>query len=401
MTRMLDAGPTVGTEASSHYAVPATPYERSFAHGVRVSHAVAFAYARHALIAILDASGLRPGDEVVLSPLTCKVIPLALLSLELRPVFADISAHTLNLDPQCVVNAIGANTKAILFQHTYGYLAGIEAIATIAANHKLLLVEDCAQCLPLSTHDYRPGNFGDAAIFSNNLGKPLPAGSGGVAVSSNRDLARKVQSRRNALPAPGAGFDFKLRALRTAHRHLLTPGRYWQLFDLYRQVNPSYKVRPTVIEIEEEIRQPATRTSEYQMNTGLAYLRQLELHAAHRRLCCSEYSQALNSVGHLTPIPVDTALPLYYFPVLTRNKPGLLRLARSRRIEVVAWPISTPIYPIERAAELRAYGYAPEACPVAEKIANQLVGLPMRLEATPAARRRVVELVLEIAEDGR
>ena len=66
------------------------------------------------------ALGIGPSDEVVLSPLTCKVVPLTLLSLKIKPLYADVSADTLNLDPAAVRRAIGPRTRAILFQHTYG-----------------------------------------------------------------------------------------------------------------------------------------------------------------------------------------------------------------------------------------------------------------------------------------
>src|SRR4051794_17744290 len=99
-------------------------YERQFAGQIGATHAVAFGYARTGLWAILSALELRPGDEVVLSPLTCKVVPLTLLSLKLKPVYADISMETLNLDPTSLRGALTPATKAILFQHTYGIQAG-------------------------------------------------------------------------------------------------------------------------------------------------------------------------------------------------------------------------------------------------------------------------------------
>src|SRR3954471_18842857 len=91
-------------------------YERQFAGQIGAAHAVAFGYARTALSAIFSAMELRHGDEVILSPLTCKVVPLTLLSLNLRPIYADVSPKTLNLDAAAVQRAIGPATRAILFQ---------------------------------------------------------------------------------------------------------------------------------------------------------------------------------------------------------------------------------------------------------------------------------------------
>ena len=375
--------------------IHANPYEEKFARLAGASHAIAFGYARHALISILKAVGVRAGDEVILSPLTCKVVPLALLSLDLKPVYTEISAETLNLDPQRVESAIRPTTRAILFQHTYGNLAGAEAVSRIAAQNQVLLIEDCAQCLPYATDDYHPGGWGRAAIFSNNLLKPLPAGSGGVAVMNDDELARKIKERRDALTPQSGWADFRLRAEQWAHAGLLRPEWYWPLFNLYRRLSPAHRLRPVGTEIADEITRQAHRPSEYQTREGLRWLRQLESLAAHRRHCCAEYAQALQerSLPDFKLISVEAAQPLFYFPVLARNKPELLRLAQARRIELVAWPVSAPIYPLERAQDLRAYGYEPGACPVAEGIASQLIGLPMRCGMTAAQRRRAIDLL--------
>ncbi|MDP9179659.1 MAG: DegT/DnrJ/EryC1/StrS family aminotransferase, partial [Gemmatimonadota bacterium] len=91
-------------------------FENTFAGVMRQPHAIAFAYARHALSLIVRGLGLCAGDEVVLSPLTCRVVPLALLSAGVRPVFADISADHLNLEGAGVERVWSPRTRAILFQ---------------------------------------------------------------------------------------------------------------------------------------------------------------------------------------------------------------------------------------------------------------------------------------------
>ena len=379
-------------------------YEKMVARQVGASHAIAFGFARHALIGIFEAAGMKAGDEVILSPLTCKVVPLALLSLKLRLVYADISAETLNLDSRRVESVISSATRAILFQHTYGVSEGVEAVAKVAAGNNLLLVEDCAQCLPYAADNNdlegRAGSWGQAAVFSNNLLKPLPAGSGGVAVTNDGELARKIQSRRDVLPPQSGWADFRLRAEMRAQAWLLRPAWYWTFFNLYRRISPAYQARTIEVEIADEITSQARRLSAYQMREGVRWLGRLESLASHRRHCCAEYAEALQersspdlNRANFKLIPLKAAQPLYYFPVLARNKPELLRAAQSQRVELIAWPVSAPIYPLERAQDLRAYGYEPGACPVAEAIAAQLVGLPTRPEITAAHRRRIIGLL--------
>src|SRR5262245_45708157 len=178
-------------------------YESAFANATQLEHAIGFAYGRTALAAIFRALGFAAGDEIVLSPLTCKVVPLVLLSLKLRPVYVDIDPATLNLDARAAASAITTKTRAILFQRTYGIGAGIREAKALADAHGIPLIEDCAQCLPMASGDPAPGHLGLAAIYSNNLRKPMPAASGGMAATNDAKLAGEIRRYRDALPAEG------------------------------------------------------------------------------------------------------------------------------------------------------------------------------------------------------
>ena len=371
-------------------------YELEFARLVRANRAIAFGYARHGLISILSAAGLQAGDEVVLSPLTCKVIPLSLLALKLRPVYADIRADTLNLDPHHLGSAIGPATRAVLFQHTYGSSVGVEPVAEVAELNKIVMIEDCAQCLPYAGNDRCPGSWGQAAIFSNNLLKPLPAGSGGVAVTKDKELARKIREVRNHLSSRGKLEEIMFHAEVWLHRFLLRPVLYWPLFWLNAKLDPNYKTRPVDVEVAHEITKKAHRVSNYQMREGIRWLSKVEAIAAHRRRCCDEYTTMLSGVSHLELPAAGATQPLYYFPVLVKNKPELLKEAQRKRIELIAWPAKTPIYPVEREQDLHRYGYEPGTCAVAEDVAAKLVGLPTHDKITAGHRKRIINLLQSV-----
>jgi dTDP-4-amino-4,6-dideoxygalactose transaminase len=387
-----------GTEMSGATPVPlasefSRAYEEEFARLVGVAHATAFAYARHGLISSLAAVGLQRGDEVILSPLTCKVVPLALLSLGLKPVYVDVCLSTLNLDPERVAAAMRPATRAVLFQHTYGNSAGIAEVAEHAAARGVVLIEDCAQCTPHRAHGRMPGMWGQAAVFSNNLRKPLPAGSGGVAVTNDDRVAERIRGCRDALPCRGVVSEAMLRLEMWLHRHVLRPQLYWPLYELHRTFRGRRVPQSVTDEIEAEIRQLAQRPSDYQMQVGLRWLTETDAIVAYRRLCFAEYTAALVQVEGLS-LPCKRSLdPLYYFPVLVRHKDGVLRAAKRQRLEVVAWPMRTPIYPVERDDELARYGYRLGSAPVAEEVARRLVGLPTDVAAQASQRGAIVRLL--------
>ncbi|MDQ3698044.1 MAG: DegT/DnrJ/EryC1/StrS family aminotransferase [Gemmatimonadota bacterium] len=389
MTSTVAAGRPVGGGARRENAV--TRYERRFAAAAGADHASAFAYARTALAAILRATGLERGDEVVLSPLTCKVVPLALLGAGLRPVYADIRKDTLNLDADRVNEATGNNTRAILFQHTYGWSGGAAEVARVAAGRGLPLIEDCAQCLPLAAPG-APGSFGVAAIFSNNPGKPLPAGSGGMAVTEDEALAERVQRERDRLPTRSGGASVALR-VENALRNRLPHSLYWPAYELNQHLRGSDRDKPVTREIEREVHDVALRITEADAVEGGRWLDRLETVRRHRAACCTGYASALNDSPGVTKIVMTDPPALYFYPVLVEGKEEVVRRARARGVQLVAWPIRTPIYPVEEETSLRRYGYEPGSCPVAEWVARRLVGLPTDLTTGERNRRAVVRLL--------
>jgi len=357
--------------------------------------AVAFSFARTALRATLTALGLQPGDEVVLSPLTCKVVPLTLLSLALKPVYADVDPGTLNLCPDAVAAALGPATGAILFQHTYGHSAGLGAVHDVAAKHGLPLVEDRAQGLPYTREAGVPGLHGKAALFSNNARKPLPAGSGGLAVTPDAHLADGIRAYRDRLPHRTRAAEQRLRLERWVHRYVVRPRLYWPLYELNRRLDANYRTRPVEQEIKTEITDTSFQISTAQANAGLRWLDRLAPTLTHRIENARAYTGALASLATVTvPFPTGDE-PLYYVPVLTDHKETLLAQARKQRVELIAWPVRTPIFPIEAEEILPAYGYRPGSCPAAEAVARRLVGLPTDPSTHAQTRARMIALLTQ------
>jgi dTDP-4-amino-4,6-dideoxygalactose transaminase len=362
-------------------------YESGLAGLLAVDQVIAFGFARHSLIALLQGLGLRRGDHVLLSPLTCKVVPLALQSLGLIPAYADLMPDAINLEASGVASRLTPEVRAIVFQRTYGSAVGASQVAALAAKVGVPLVEDCAHSLPTRG----PVTGATAAIFSNNLLKPLPVGSGGLAATGDGALARRVRQLRDALPRPGWVGDTSLGLARWAQRHVLGPRTYWPLLALRRRLDRGDE--SLALEIRREIERTATQPSRYQLRIGVAALSSVRANADHRRAACEAYREALTERPGLSmPAPV-TDEPLLYFPVLVPHKSALLAEARRRHLEIVAWPGSTPIYPIERADALNRYGYAPGSCPGAERVARSLVGLPTDPRISPPHRARIIDLV--------
>jgi dTDP-4-amino-4,6-dideoxygalactose transaminase len=363
-------------------------WERRFAEDTASPAAVSFTFARTALAAVLRSAGLEPGDAVILSPLTCKVVPLAILAAGLEPVYADIDPDTLNLDPAAIRSATAARIRAVLFQRTYGGSGGVREALDAARSRGLMFVEDCAQCMPM------PGNWiGDAAIFSINPGKPLSAGSGGMVVMRDPALAATVKAKRDRLPQTGVPGAVRSHVEALVRNRLLRPRWYWTAFELNRLIDASYRPRPREVEIADEFDAVAGRLNDSQARGGIGMLGRAGHIAAHRVACCEDYARVLRE-AEVTPRGVDVTRPLYYYPVVVERKEALLERAKRDRAEIVAWPMGTPIYPVADATTLGTYGYSLGSCPHAERTAARLVGLPTHQLVEAPDREHIAGTVL-------
>jgi dTDP-4-amino-4,6-dideoxygalactose transaminase len=136
---------------------------------------------------------LSVGDEVIMPSFTFVSTANAVVLRGAIPVFVDIDPKTLNIDPEAVAAAVTERSKAIFAVHYAGFPADIVALARIAREHDLMLVEDAAQALG-STHGGRPaGSLGDLAAFSFHETKNIISGEGGALVINRPELVERAE----------------------------------------------------------------------------------------------------------------------------------------------------------------------------------------------------------------
>jgi dTDP-4-amino-4,6-dideoxygalactose transaminase len=141
-----------------------------------------------ALHVAIAALRLRPGDEVIVPPITDMGSVIGILYQQGVPVFADVDPATYNLDTAPVRRAITARTRAIMLVHLAGNPADTTALAALAREHGVALIEDCAQAWG-ALHQGRPvGLDADVACYSFNDYKHLSCGDGGIVATARPDL---------------------------------------------------------------------------------------------------------------------------------------------------------------------------------------------------------------------
>ncbi len=146
-----------------------------------------------ALHIAIAASGIGPGDEVITSPITDMGTVIGIIYQQAVPVFADLCPHTYNLDVADVQRRITPKTKAIVPVHLAGNPCELSALRALADQHKLILIEDCAQAWGAHYRGQPIGTVGDAACFSLQDSKQVTCGDGGVVGSNHSQFGPLLQ----------------------------------------------------------------------------------------------------------------------------------------------------------------------------------------------------------------
>jgi perosamine synthetase len=182
-------------------------FERAFAGRVGAVCASAVSSGTAGLHLALRAAGVGPGDEVVTSPFSFVASANVALYEGARPVFADIDARTLNLDPDAAAAAVGERTRALLPVHVFGYPADIPAFERLAQRAGLAIVEDACEALGASHADGTPvGGRGNPAVFGFYANKQLTTGEGGMVALADERSKQRIDSERNQGRAPDMGW---------------------------------------------------------------------------------------------------------------------------------------------------------------------------------------------------
>src|SRR5215467_12534199 len=281
-------------------------YEKSFAKAVGLPHAYAFWKGRVALYAILRALGIGPGDEVLVPGFTCVVVPNAVRFTKATPVYVDIASGSYNIDPERIEDSITPRCRAIVVQHTFGIPANLDAVTRIARKRRLAVIEDCAHALGSTYRGLPLGQFGEAAFFSSQWSKPFTTGLGGVAVTSDENIANNLGTISEHFESPATSQVVKLRVQYGLYRRLFSPRLYWQATDFLRHMSRWNLFVGSSNENELASAEPLDkewRMSAFQARAGLRQLAGLSANVEHRRTLGRFYEDYLKAHGWDLPVP--------------------------------------------------------------------------------------------------
>lgn len=349
-------------------------FERDFAAYKGVPAAVALHSCTAALHLAMVALNLKPGDEVITTPLTFCATVNAILHAGGTPVLADIDPVTLNIDPEKVREKITSRTRAILPVHFAGRPCDMDALLALATKHKLSVIEDCAHAIETLYHGRHAGTLGDFGCYSFYVTKNIITGEGGMVVAKNPDDLARIK----VLGLHGMSADAWKRFGDEGYKH-------------YAVVEAGFKYN----------------MMDLQAALGLHQLPRVDAYHVKREAVWSTYDEAFSRLpagkrlGLPAPQEPNTLHARHLYTVLVDEaESGILRddflMAMTRQgIGVGVHYLSLPEHPYYQ----ERLGWKPEQYPVAARIGRQIVSLPIsaRLEKQDVADvitavRRVLEV---------
>lgn len=321
-------------------------FEARFADLVGVPHAIGVGSGTDALFLSLKALGVGPGDEVITTPYTFFATVGAIVTAGARPVFVDIR-EDYNLDPSRLESAITPRTRAILPVHWSGLVCEMEAIQTVAEGHGIPLVEDACHAIRATYQGRFAGSFGATGCFSMHPLKNLNVwGDGGVIVTRDPDLARRLRLMRN---------------------HGLLDRDTCEVF--------AYN----------------SRLDTLQAIVAMHLMDRLDSITESRIRHAEAYDAGLAGIPQITvPIRPEGARQVYHIYVIqAEDRDGLVAHLTARGVDAkVHYP--TPMH-LQPAA--RSFGYALGDFPVAERMCRSVLSLPVHEFITEAQQAHVVDAI--------
>ncbi|KOP72014.1 aminotransferase [Bacillus sp. FJAT-21945] len=305
-------------------------FEEEFSSYCNAQYCVGCGNGLDALYLILRAYGIGEGDEVLVPSNTFIATALAVTYTGAKPVFVEPNINTYNINPDLIEQAISNKTKAIIAVHLYGHPAEMGKIIELSKKYNLKVIEDAAQAHGALYQGEKVGTLGDAAAFSFYPGKNLGAiGDGGAVITNDQNIANRVRALGNY------GSDKK-------YHHI------------YKGTN--------------------SRLDEIQAAFLRIKLKKLDKYNNSRRSIAKQYLEGINNSKIIMPFEMVNLKDVWHlFVVRTEYRSEFQNYLNSQGISTL---IHYPI-PIHLQPSYKEFCYRKGDFPIAEKISQEVISLPI------------------------
>ncbi len=331
-------------------------------------HVLALTSATAGLHLVLVALQLKPGDEVITTPMTFAATLNTIVLAGGKPVLVDVEPGTYNMDVSKIERALTKRTRAIMPVHFAGLPVDLDPLYDIAQKYNLRVIEDAAHAIGTEYKDKRIGSFGDVQVFSFHPNKNMTTGEGGCVATRDEKLAADIALLRFHGMDREAWNRFGKKG--SQHYEIISPGYKYNMMDIQAAI-------------------------------GIHQLKQLDGFIKRRTEIAHRYHSLLADWPQwtLTSSPVFSHLHAWhlYTPLINPQAAGMDRDAfmqgmKDRNIGTGLHYRAVHLYPYYR----EQFGFKRGDFPHAETISDRIVSLPLFPALTDADQDRVVEAMADL-----
>ncbi len=330
-------------------------FEDAFSRYIGVKNSIAVSNGTIALDLALKSLDIKQGDEVITTPFTFVASANSILYQNAKPVFADVDDETFTIDPDDVREKISGKTKAIIGVHLFGHPFDVKSILEICEENNILLIEDCAQAHGAEYNDKKVGSFG-TGCFSFYPTKNITTGEGGLITTNDKSTA--------------------------------------ELCKLLRNHGQSSKYYHTILGYN-------YRMTDIQAAIGIVQLRKLDEFNRKRVLNAEYLNNHIRLDGLILPYRAKNVRHVYHQYVVKIDKDLINRdeFVRYLTKNGIECAIHYPL-PIHKQPLYRDLGYTDEnvSCPVATRLANEVLSLPVHPSLTEEDLKYIVDVINNFGE---
>jgi dTDP-4-amino-4,6-dideoxygalactose transaminase len=336
-------------------------FEKEFSQYLGCKYSIGLTSCTAALHLALLTLGISPGDEVITTPMTFIATVNAIIYVGAMPVFVDVEPDTGNINADLIEGAITSKTKAVLPVHLYGQMCDMKCISSIADKHHLYIIEDAAHAIEAHRDGRRPGELSHMACFSFYATKNITSGEGGAISTNNKGAAEILRKLRLHGMSKSA-------AERYSERY-----KHWDMEMLGWKYN----------------------MSNIQAAMLLNQLKNIERYWRRREEICRMYEEGFKNVPQITCLRIlpssKSAKHLFTILVSPQKRDRILSNLQKKNIGVAVNYKAVHLLSYYR----KKYGYKRKMFPVAERIGDSTLTLPLYPRLSNREVRYVINVVRE------
>lgn len=340
-------------------------FEEAFAKYVGSKYAVALSSGTAALHACCFAIDIKPGDEVITTPLTFAASANCVLYCGGTPVFADVDPYTYNISPEEIEKHITDKTRAIIPVHFTGQPCDMDHIHEIARKHNLFVIEDAAHATGAEYNGRKIGSISDMTIFSFHPVKHMTTCEGGMVTTNNEELYKKIRA-------------FRAYCI-TKDPELLEDKEDGPWHYEMQGLGYNYRI------------------SDVMCALGTSQLKKIDRFVNRRREVAGRYNEEMKNFEHIVlPYQAEGCKSSWHlYTILIKD--GKRREAYLK-LKEAGIGVDVHYLPVYKHPYYQKHGYRDVKCPCAELIYDQILSIPVFYKLTEEEQTYVIQAVRDLAE---